>query len=313
MQAKELNPRTLKRIGIVFFCCIITVLILFLIIVQGILFNKYYPVTVRFNFIGAVKSGANVRFIGGPVIGYISKIIRKDNKIDIILKIQKSFKLRKKAEISIYTHGMMGDRYIEISQTKHSGDYAKPGDMLIGNDAVSFEIFQMNLTRFQMDMDFFNPWNRKPPENLVIILGRLQDNLNFFSYYLRRIRPGARASIKNYRKRTDIFKNKIDRMKKDIAILKRNIKSFAGKDVKSYVVFFSEFEEQVRNSCTSIENLLNTTKAFRDETSLIIKRKNIEGRLIFDDEHYDKIKDKMEDFEEFSEEIADNPAELFFR
>jgi len=161
-----------------------------------------------------------------------------------------------------------------------------------------------------MDLDFFNPWNRKEPENLTVILEKLQNNLIFFAHHIRRIRPRARTNIKLYRKRTDEFIDKIDQMKKNISVLRQNIESFAKKDVKIFVSFFSEFEEQVRNLMVSVENLLNTTRAFRDETGAIVKRKNLTGKLIFDDNHYDKLKEKVEDIEEFSKKIADNPTKL---
>ena len=59
------------------------------------------------------------------------------------LKIINSFRLRENAEISIYTHGMMGERYIEVYQTAHSGDFLYPGSRLRGTDAIIFEILQL--------------------------------------------------------------------------------------------------------------------------------------------------------------------------
>ena len=66
MMNKDLTPRTIKLIGLIFFICILIILAINLFFVQKITINKFYNVKIKFNFIANLKPGADVKFIGGP-------------------------------------------------------------------------------------------------------------------------------------------------------------------------------------------------------------------------------------------------------
>lgn len=309
-QEKELNSKTVKKIGLSFFM-ILLVIIIFLL--KEILLDKFYPVKIMFNFIADLKQGSDVKFIGGPKIGYVRKIERNNNKVEVTLDIIKSFNLRRKAEISIYTHGMMGERYIEISQTKYSGDYINPDQILTGNDAMSYEIIQHNLARLQKDLKFFNALEKGTPDDLRVIIKRLTDNMNSISFNVTMIRPGLRTNINGYKESTFTFAGNIKQLGEFIFRFRQKLDSFSKDDVKNFFIFFSEFAKEMENLNRSIENLMQATKSLSSSTESVVKEKNTAGKLIYNKEYYNNIIDKMEEFEEFSEKIAKNPSKALFK
>ena len=63
-----------KKVGIISFIliAILFTLILYMVFEKGA--KSYYPLKVKFKFIGDIKKGAPVKYLGGLEIGYIKDI-----------------------------------------------------------------------------------------------------------------------------------------------------------------------------------------------------------------------------------------------
>ncbi len=200
MNEFNLNQKTVKKIGIGAVITVCISLIIFIFSINNIFLKSHYQITIRFNFIADLKKGAAVKFVGGPAIGYVKKIKRNDQKIEVLLNLTKSFNLRKNAEISMFTHGMMGERYIEISQTEHDGEYVKPGTIITGNDALSMEIFQLNLSKLTQDLLYSGIDKDEKPEDFATILRNISYNLMQYSAAINKIRPKSKTNINKFKK-----------------------------------------------------------------------------------------------------------------
>ena len=78
--------------------------------------GQNYLIKAEFDGISGLKRGANVS-MSGVIIGKVSKItLNSDDKAQITLEINKDVKVTDDAIASVKTQGIIGDKYIRISQ-----------------------------------------------------------------------------------------------------------------------------------------------------------------------------------------------------
>ncbi len=98
-----------------------------------------YVVTADFDDIGGIRKGADV-MIAGVVMGRVDNVrLTKDDQAELALRIHDGVKLTSDVIASVRTKGIIGDRFIRLSQ---GGDdtYLKDGDMIEETEsAISLE------------------------------------------------------------------------------------------------------------------------------------------------------------------------------
>jgi len=98
-----------------------------------------YVVTADFDDIGGVRAGADV-MIAGVVVGRVDDVrLNKDDQAELTLRIHDGINLTADVIASIRTKGIIGDRFIRLSQ---GGDdtYLKNGDAIEETEsAISLE------------------------------------------------------------------------------------------------------------------------------------------------------------------------------
>lgn len=77
--------------------------------------EKFYPIKFRLNYLEDIRSGANIRYKGGLIIGKVKDITIKDKHFEIDAIISKEFLIPKTASrITLKTWGYFGPKYINI-------------------------------------------------------------------------------------------------------------------------------------------------------------------------------------------------------
>ncbi|MDA3785648.1 MAG: outer membrane lipid asymmetry maintenance protein MlaD [Deltaproteobacteria bacterium] len=97
--------------------------------------GKYYDVSAEFNNVTGLKVGANVS-MAGVEIGKVSGIrLTEDYMAHVTLYLEKRVKIAEDAIASIKTQGIIGDKFIKISQGG-SEDFLKDGDFLFETEST---------------------------------------------------------------------------------------------------------------------------------------------------------------------------------
>ncbi len=97
--------------------------------------GKYYTVTAEFDNVAGLKVGATVS-MAGVVIGKVSQLeLSKDDMALVTLYLEKKVKIADDAIVSIKTQGIIGDKFIKISQGG-SGNFIKDGDLLFETEST---------------------------------------------------------------------------------------------------------------------------------------------------------------------------------
>jgi len=135
------------KVGIVVVIAIVILIFSAFIVKEGELRGfrtKEYTVKVIFNFVGGLKETAPVR-LAGVKVGQVESIrfIQEPlTKVETTITLKEAIQLRRDAQFSITTVGLLGEKYIEITPGSLDAPIVKPDATLIGKDAVDIsEVF----------------------------------------------------------------------------------------------------------------------------------------------------------------------------
>jgi len=99
---------------------------------------KPYKVKTYFNYADGVKKDSIVKLSGVEVgrVDKVSLVYTPETKIEVVLSIDKTAKVREDAIAFISTSGMIGDAYIGIAQGSTERQFIKDGGQISSEDPV---------------------------------------------------------------------------------------------------------------------------------------------------------------------------------
>lgn len=97
-----------------------------------------YEVTAVFNNIAGLKQGASVE-IAGVQVGDVKEILFDDPSAKVVMRIDKSIKIKDDDIALIRTKGIIGDRYVKISRGASDSFVREGGQISETEGVVDFE------------------------------------------------------------------------------------------------------------------------------------------------------------------------------
>lgn len=97
--------------------------------------DKNYALQAEFTNVSGLKNGATVE-IAGVSVGKVSAIkLDKKDRAMVVMRIEKNVHITDDAIASIRTQGIIGDKYVKISQGA-SSKYLKSGDTIFDTESA---------------------------------------------------------------------------------------------------------------------------------------------------------------------------------
>lgn len=94
-----------------------------------------YTLTARFTDAGGIRPGADV-MIAGVIVGRVEQVsLAGEDEAELVLRIQHGVKITRDAIASIRTKGIIGDRYVRITQGADE-DYLSPNDEIVETESA---------------------------------------------------------------------------------------------------------------------------------------------------------------------------------
>jgi phospholipid/cholesterol/gamma-HCH transport system substrate-binding protein len=91
--------------------------------------RKGYNVSAVFDNVAGLKKEASVQ-LAGVEIGRVESIQLEDAKARVTMKVNPNVRLEKDVTAAIKTHGILGDKYIEIIPGTKNAQYLQPGEQI---------------------------------------------------------------------------------------------------------------------------------------------------------------------------------------
>lgn len=274
--------------------------------------EKGYIIKVKFTFIGDLKIDAAVLFAGGIRIGKVINILPYEDHVKVILQLKNEFRIKQGNEIVIYTHGMLGEKYVEIHGYEGEGEYLKDGDTIHGIDPVSFDAISIGIAKLMKGV--FGP--TLTDEEVKRSFASLFNNAGNFAYNLNMLieenRQNIYHTINNLQSMAKTLDYNLSSVLKEIKKLSKDIGNISKKNQKSITSIIINLEKTSKQLTKTVGELEKSSKNLDHITSAIKKKKGTVGKLIYDKEIYNILLRTSQNLEKFSEIVKKKPGSLMW-
>ncbi len=240
--------------------------------VGGVSFKraKGYDVNVYFDSATGLAKDVQVE-IAGVEVGRVRKISLENGKALVVLRINSDVRLTKDAKAIIRTKGILGDKYVELTQGSPSAPPLKEGDRIVKTVPTT-------------DMD-----------TLMVTLGEVAKNINRLTDSLANVFGGEKGEAS--------LRLIIESMEEMAETLNKTVQQ-NNEDITKIIANFSDFSEilkdmgntnsdDIRNIVVNVnrasEKMEDLIAGINDITTKINEGKGSIGKLVNKDEMIDNL------------------------
>ncbi len=284
---------TEARVGLM-----VTVSFTLFIVLVGILakFNisqSGYHIHIYYSFLNDLSVGAPVKIAGGIKIGQVDEIRQSGTRTEVIVWIDNRYKLIKSTTFSIFTSGIIGEKYVNVivPAIKDETEFLKDGDIKYGIDPASFDQMMQTFQSFMQDKsggeilaDIFKNSNRFV-ENLNKVIDENR-------YDVRKSVTLTRSTMASLSVQSQVLMEQLN-------LLTKNMAQLSEKNKEDISITLKNLSEVTTNLNTII---------FRLE-----KGRGTLGKLIYDEEIYNNLQDASISARDLFKKLEQDPSLLLFR
>jgi phospholipid/cholesterol/gamma-HCH transport system substrate-binding protein len=252
-----------------------------------------YKIRIYFGFLNDLSIGAPVKIGGGIKIGQVEDIKQTGEKTEVIVWIDKKYKLTKSSTFAIFTTGLIGEKYINVivPPIMDEGEFLSDGDKKYGIDPASFDQMMQTFQGFLQDKSGGQ------------ILAEIFQNSNRFVENLNNMVQENRYDVK---RSVSIFKSMVASFSVQTRILIDQLNHFTGN--------MAELSEKNKTEVSiTLRNLSETTDHLNKIIFRIENGRGTLGKLLSDEEVYNNIKDASIFAKDLFYSLKMDPSKLFFR
>jgi len=290
------------KVGI-FTTIAIVVLLLSTIYISNITFVKRgYSINVIFDSANDLKVRAKVKYGGGVVIGSVSDIkLTPSGKIMTVLNINNDVKIRRDAKISIYTAGMMGEKFVNVVGGTDETGFILPGESVVGIGSGGIDSAFSNLNDVSAEfkevlMALSKLFKGDLQSSLVSSVKNVNDLSKSVKIMIEENKNSINKSVENFKKSSeDIAKATAD-LKELVGELNKLVKDISKSNLPQTVDNINKVSLKLDSTISSLESAAKK----------IDSGEGVVGVLIND-------KKMAEDLKVLIKDIKDNPWKLLWK
>ncbi len=256
-----------------------------------------FKIDVHFKFLNNLTEGAPVRISGGIPVGYVEKIYQKDLKTYVTLYLNEDLRNkipnRPETQFSIYTTGMMGQKYININiPIVESGDpMIQPGETIEGINPPSVDEMMMA----------FSSWfdGKNGGQVLAEIMKETQMFISNLNAIIGENRSDIRLTIKTARESFEELSGQLNSLMTRLNIVSEN---------------FSDISRQNKKD---IQFLITNLSMISRDLSIITQRINTGrgsvGKFVNDDAIYTNVNETVVHAKELFQLLKKKPYLIMYK
>lgn len=245
----------------------------------GFALRKGYPVKVVFDNVTGLERDAAVQ-IAGVEVGRVEDIVLKDGKAVVTLRIIPTVKLQRDAVASLKTHGILGDKYVDIRPgTEEYGYIPEGGEIYYVEKTADLDEMLRELGTITNDV-------MAVTASLKGVLGDEEGEMNL------------RAIVENTRDLTMNLNRVIERGDRNLTELAESLTE-TSQEIKRAFVALAEVSERVNRGEGTLgqlvenrqlyDNLAVAAASLQDIADQIRSGEGTIGKLIYEDETAENI------------------------
>lgn len=256
-----------------------------------------FTIDVKFRFLNNLTEGAPVRISGGIPVGYVDSIYQKDLQTYVRLYLDNELKnkipKRPETQFSIYTTGMMGQKYININipVIEKGDEMIAPGDVIVGINPPSVD---------EMMMAFSNWFDGKNGgQVLAEIMKETQVFISNLNGIIGENRKDIRLTIKTARESFEELSGQLNSLMTRLNVVSEN---------------FSDISRQNKKD---IQFLITNLSVISRDLSIITQRINTGrgsvGKFVNDDAIYTNVNETVVHAKELFQLLKKKPYLIMYK
>jgi len=290
------------KVGI-FTTIAIVVLLLSTIYISNITFVKRgYSINVIFDSANDLKVRAKVKYGGGVVIGSVSDIkLTPSGKIMTVLNINNDVKIRRDAKISIYTAGMMGEKFVNVVGGTEKTGFILPGESVVGIGSGGIDSAFSNLNDVSAEfkevlMALSKLFKGDLQSSLVSSVKNVNDLSKSVKIMIEENKNSINKSVENFKKSSeDIAKATAD-LKELVGELNKLVKDISKSNLPQTVDNINKVSLKLDSTISSLESAAKKIDSGEGVVGILINDKKM-----------------AEDLKVLIKDIKDNPWKLLWK
>jgi len=286
--------------------------------------EKGYTVKVYFDTVSGLEEKAPVK-IAGVDVGKVKEIRLKGTKAEVILWIKDGVKIPKNAVAVIRTMGLMGEKYVEITDGNPSSGYVADGGTIgKGVSPADMDYLIAQLSDIARDVKAVTATLKNSlgtptaQEQIKDILANLQKTTEIL----------AKLSTSNERKIDAIVENTQKLTGELVRLIKEN-RLYVSRSIKNLDQFSQHLPRIAQNLDslvatlntpavkkdlkTTVAEISETSKNLKEITSTIAQGKGTIGKLVKDEKVYNDLSETLETLKEATERVKRTTLTLEFK
>ncbi|MBU1077185.1 MAG: MCE family protein [Spirochaetes bacterium] len=300
------------KLGIIVTLCFIVIILTITFLGKLKFSDEGYTLRVRFTFIGDLKVGAPVIFAGGIRVGKVANIIPYQDQVEVLIKLNNDFKIKKGNEIVIYTQGLLGAKYVEINGYNGPGEELKDGDIVMGVDPVSIDAMSIELSKLMKGV--FGP--TLTDEDVKQSFANLFNNAGAFTYNLNMLikenRKNVFSTIGNLKSMASTLDKNLSSVLNEIKNLSKDFGEISKNNQKSINITVKNLEQSSKNLNQTVAELEESSRNLDHITKAIKNKEGTIGKLVYEKELHETAVRTLKNLEKFADIVKKNPRSLFF-
>lgn len=286
------EKRTRIAVGIMTFISLATFIGLLAVLGRWQVSGEGMRLSLRFRFLNNLSTGAPVRISGGLPVGYVENIYEKDLRTYVQISLRKDLrdKIPKRAEtvFAIYTTGLMGQKYINITipEPKADDTYFRDGDEWVGIDPPSIDQMMMA----------FSSWfdGKNGGQVLAEIMKETETFLANLNGIVNENRGDIRQTIRQARESFTSLSAQLDTLMQKLNILSKNFTDISNQNKQDIQIM--------------LENMSKISRDLNLITQRVNSGRGSVGKLIQDEELYKNANEAAYHARELFKKLEENPS-----
>lgn len=286
------DKKTRVAVGVMSLISITTFIGLLAVLGRWQMSGEGVRLNLKFRFLNNLSTGAPVRISGGLPVGYVEKIFQKDLKTYVQIYLTKDLqgKIPKRVEtvFAIYTTGLMGQKYINITipEAKPSEVYFQDGDEWVGIDPPSIDQMMMA----------FSSWfdGKNGGQVLAEIMKETETFLSNLNGIVNENRGDIRQTIRQARESFTSLSGQLDTLMQKLNILSKNFTDISNQNKQDIQIM--------------LENMSKISRDLNLITQRVNSGRGSVGLMIQDEELYKNANDAARHAKELFRKLEENPS-----
>lgn len=286
------EKRTRIAVGIMTLVSLATFIGLLALLSRWQISGEGMRLSLRFRFLNNLSTGAPVRISGGLPVGYVESIYEKDLRTYVQISLRKDLrdKIPKRAEtvFAIYTTGLMGQKYINITvpESKPSDAFFSDGDEWVGIDPPSIDQMMMA----------FSSWfdGKNGGQVLAEIMKETETFLANLNGIVNENRGDIRQTIRQARESFTSLSAQLETLMQKLNILSKNFTDISNQNKQDIQIM--------------LENMSKISRDLNLITQRVNSGRGSVGKLIQDEELYKNANEAAFHARELFKKLEENPS-----